>query len=173
VRDPFDDPAVREFLTHDYRRTVGAVALVVGDRDVAEDAVQEALERAMRRRHRADALRDPAAWITVVALNVARRRFRRAATERRAIERLAVRSPEADATDAIALRSALAALPRRQREVVVLHYFCGWSVAETARHLGVHDGTVKTSLSRARTALAIVLSEPEPEPEPEPLKEVQ
>jgi DNA-directed RNA polymerase specialized sigma24 family protein len=54
---------------------------------------------------------------------------------------------------------------------VVLHNFCGWSVAETARHLGVHDGTVKTSLSRARTALAIVLSEPEPETEP--LKEVQ
>jgi RNA polymerase sigma-70 factor (ECF subfamily) len=168
---PSDDPAVREFLTHDYRRTVGAVALVVGDRDVAEDAVQEASERAMRRRHRADALRGPAAWITVVALNVARRRFRRAATARRAIERLPVRSPEADTTDAIALRSTLAALPRRQREVVVLHNFCGWSVAETARHLGVHDGTVKTSLSRARTALAIVLSEPEPETEP--LKEVQ
>jgi DNA-directed RNA polymerase specialized sigma24 family protein len=108
---PSDDPAVREFLTHDYRRTVGAVALVVGDRDVAEDAVQEALERAMRRRHRADALRGPAAWITVVALNVARRRFRRAATARRAIERLPVRSPEADTTDAIALRSTLAALP--------------------------------------------------------------
>jgi RNA polymerase sigma-70 factor (ECF subfamily) len=153
-------PALVRFATEDYRRTVGAVALVVGNRDVAEDAVQEALARAMQRRHREDALREPTAWITVVALNVARRRFRRAATERRAVERLPVAEPTADATDALALRTAMAALPRRQREVVVLHYFCGWPVAEVARHLGVHDGTVKTSLSRARAALARALDEP-------------
>jgi DNA-directed RNA polymerase specialized sigma24 family protein len=88
VRDPFADPAMQQFVTHDYRHAVGAVALVVGDRDIAEDAVQEALERAMRRRHRETALRDPAAWITVVALNVARRRFRRAATEPEPLEEI-------------------------------------------------------------------------------------
>jgi predicted RNA polymerase sigma factor len=96
VRDPFDDPAVRHFVTHEYRRAVGAVALVVGDRDIAEDAVQEAMARALHRRHREDALRDPTAWIIVVALNAARRRFRRTATEQRAIERLPIRATESD-----------------------------------------------------------------------------
>jgi RNA polymerase sigma factor (sigma-70 family) len=164
VPDAFSDPAVARFVTDDYGRTVSAVALVVGDRDVAEDAVQEALVRAVQRRHRDEALREPAAWITVVALNVARRRFRRAATERRAIDRLPPAAPAPDLTDALALRGALSGLPRRQREVVVLHYFCGWPVAEVARHLGVHDGTVKTSLSRARSALAAALSDPDPTP---------
>jgi RNA polymerase sigma-70 factor, ECF subfamily len=160
--DPLDDPAMAHFIAHDYLRTVAAVALVVGDHGVAEDAVQEALLRAIGRRNRADSLRSPVAWITVVALNVARRGFRRLRTEQRALERIGAPAASiADTADALAVREALPDLPVRQREVVVLHYFCGWPVAEVARHLGVHEGTVKTSLARARAALAIALRDDE------------
>lgn len=55
---------------------------------------------------------------------------------------------------------SVAALPRRQREVVILHYFLGLEVSEIAEVLHVHDGTVKSSLHRARTTLARSLGEP-------------
>jgi RNA polymerase sigma factor (sigma-70 family) len=52
---------------------------------------------------------------------------------------------------------ALAELPRRQREVTVLRYFLQMSTQETAAALGVGEGTVKNSLSKARSALAQTL----------------
>ena len=57
------------------------------------------------------------------------------------------------------LRRALDALPRRQRETTVLRYYLDLDVSEIAFTLGVTEGTVKTSLHRARTALAHALGE--------------
>jgi len=54
---------------------------------------------------------------------------------------------------------ALAALPRRQREATVLRYYLGLNVAEVATALGIHEGTAKTTLFRARQALAAALGE--------------
>jgi RNA polymerase sigma-70 factor (ECF subfamily) len=65
--------------------------------------------------------------------------------------------PRRDLTDAEAaldLRRALAGLPRRQREAIVLHYYVGYDVNEVAHALDVTAGTVKTNLHRARKALA-------------------
>lgn len=55
--------------------------------------------------------------------------------------------------------AALAALPRRQREVAVLHYYLDLSVADVARSLQVSEGTVKTCLHRARASLRVRLTE--------------
>ena len=63
--------------------------------------------------------------------------------------------------DAHAVREALRALPRRQREVTVLRYYLGLDVREIAAHLGIADGTVKAMLFRARQSLAVLLEEPE------------
>jgi len=65
-------------------------------------------------------------------------------------------APSGDRVDAM---RALASLPRRQRQVTVLHYYLDLGVAEMAATLGVHEGTVKTSLHRARRALAATLGE--------------
>jgi RNA polymerase sigma factor (sigma-70 family) len=54
---------------------------------------------------------------------------------------------------------ALAALPRRQREATVLRYYLGLNVAEVASALGIHEGTAKTTLFRARRALSRALGE--------------
>ena len=51
------------------------------------------------------------------------------------------------------------ALPRRQAQVVALHYVYDLSVADVARTLEMSEGTAKTHLSRARTSLARVLGE--------------
>ncbi|MCU1688688.1 MAG: SigE family polymerase sigma factor [Jatrophihabitantaceae bacterium] len=56
-----------------------------------------------------------------------------------------------------ALVSALGALPRRQKEVLVLRYWSQLSEAEIAAALGVSAGTVKTSASRGLAALQLRL----------------
>ncbi len=55
------------------------------------------------------------------------------------------------------LNDAVRALPRRQRECVVLRYYLECTTAETAGALGVSDGTVKQHLHRALEALGIAL----------------
>jgi RNA polymerase sigma factor (sigma-70 family) len=55
--------------------------------------------------------------------------------------------------------AALAALPTRRREVLVLRYYLGLSEAEIARTLGISTGSVKSSASRGIAALARALGE--------------
>jgi RNA polymerase sigma-70 factor (ECF subfamily) len=115
-----DQSAFDDFFLFDYPRLVAALVLVTGDRDVATDAVDEACARAWERVRRGTEITSLVAWVRVVALNIARGRFRRRATERRARERLLALTPPASTADAEAAldtRRALAVLPRRQREV--------------------------------------------------------
>ena len=156
---------IREFVGGEYRQVVGTVELVCGSLPAAEDAVQEALARAWEREARGEDIRSLPAWVTTVALNLARSQLRRRRTERRARDRLvplARTSPDAPgaAGEAHAVREALRALPRRQREVTALRYYLGLDVNEIADHLGISDGTVKSLLFRARQALAVALADP-------------
>jgi DNA-directed RNA polymerase specialized sigma24 family protein len=79
--------------------------------------------------------------------------------ERRARSRLGhpgdVAPPPGEATVEIA--RVLAELPRRQREVAVLRYLLEMSTAEVAAVLSIGEGTVKSSLARARMHLADAL----------------
>jgi len=61
--------------------------------------------------------------------------------------------------DRVVLVAALARLPERQRQAVVLHYLADLPLAAIALELGVAEGTVKSWLHRARTALADQLVE--------------
>jgi RNA polymerase sigma-70 factor (ECF subfamily) len=103
----------------------------------------------------------PTAWITTVSLNLARSRLRRVAAERRARARLGARepSPSPSPEDRLDITRALAALPRRQREVTVLRYYVGMDVKELADVLGMSEGTAKTTLFRARRALSRALGD--------------
>lgn len=157
-----DDGWVREFIDKEYRQVVGTVRLVCGSQALAEDAVQEAIARAWEQRSRGRMLDRPAAWITTVALNVARSQMRRRKVERAARSRL-VSDPSTDdlatvSAEAQVVRDALRGLPRRQREVTVLRYYGGLDVAEIAEWLDIAEGTVKAMLFRARRSLARVLA---------------
>lgn len=141
--------------------------LLLGDRALAEDVVQDAFV-ALHRRW--PALADPAAaagYLRVSVVNGARSAHRHRAVVRR---HLRVGEPEAlPAADATVLlaeehRMVLAAvrrLPRRQREVLVLRYWAGLSEAEIADTLAVSRGTVKTSASRALAKLEELLGGPD------------
>ena len=153
-----DDTTIREFLGDDYPRLVNAVALLTGDLPAAEDAVQEALVRAWIRSDRGDVIESLPAWVAVVAMNLTRSGWRRVTAERRARARLAsVVADDSRSVDRVDVQRALAGLPRRQRQIAVLRYFLQMDTREVADALGVSEGTVKNSLSKARDALAVTL----------------
>ena len=157
-----DETAIREFLTGPYPRVVAAVALVEGSRASAEDAVAEALARAWERSERGERIDSLPAWVTRVALNLSKSRLRRVRAESRARERSGApgRLGEPD-EERLDVERALSRLPRRQRQATVLRYYLGFDVAETARVLGVSEGTIKTTLHRARHTMAAALGEEE------------
>jgi RNA polymerase sigma-70 factor, ECF subfamily len=159
-----DEIALREFLHTSYPRLVAAVGLVCGSRPTAEDAVQEALLRAWERSEKGEEIESLNAWVTTVALNLARSGLRRLRSERRARAKMHGSGiTEPLSSDRIDVERALSSLPRRQREAVVLRYYLQLDTREVGQALGINEGTVKSTLSRARAALAGRLSVQEPE----------
>ena len=160
------DARIAEFVDGEYRRVVATVEMVCGSLATAEDAVQEGLARAWERESRGETIDNLAAWVTTVSLNLARSQMRRWRTERKVTARLAPLQralPDAPgaSAEAHAVRQALSALPRRQREVTALRYYLGLDVAGIAAWLGIGEGTVKAQLFRARKALAAALADDE------------
>jgi RNA polymerase sigma-70 factor (ECF subfamily) len=128
-----------------------------GDLAEAQDVVQEAFCRAMPRWSRLAEYDDPTAWVRKVAWNLATSRWRRV---RRMVDlgkdHHADPMPPPDPAR-VDLMTALATLPVRQRQAVVLHYLADTSIAEIAEITGAAEGTVKSWLHRARAALAAQL----------------
>jgi RNA polymerase sigma factor (sigma-70 family) len=138
---------------------VATVAAVVGDRDVAADAVDEAFVRAFARRRRVEAMAAPAAWILRVAINVARKRrfrsHRREQAEAAAASRSAAWIEPADPRHE--LWSAVAGLPVRERTAVALRYLADLTEPQIGEVMGIAPGTVGASLTSARRKLAVAL----------------
>ena len=65
------------------------------------------------------------------------------------------RTPDPD--EALDLRAALRLLSSEHRRALVLYEMCGLSVTQVAAETGVAEGTVKSRLARARTALSAAL----------------
>lgn len=113
--------------------------------------------RAWERSERGEQIDSLPAWVATVALNHARSALRRLRSERKARARLeadATPRPPRSSAEHVDIERALAALPRRQREVVVLRYYLGMETKEVARVLAINEGTVKSTLFRARATLA-------------------
>jgi RNA polymerase sigma-70 factor (sigma-E family) len=141
-----------------YRRLVGLAVLLVDDRESAEDVVQDAFEALYRSYGR---LHDPQAAVTYLnrcVVNGSRSRLRRRGTERAYVLPEAGLAPSAETVgvdhgEHAELVAAVFALPRRQREVVVLRYFLDLTEEQIAQWLGVSRGSVKRHASRATAAL--------------------
>jgi RNA polymerase sigma factor (sigma-70 family) len=133
---------------------------MLGDRAAAEDVAADALTIALVRWRRVGPLPYRLAWVLRVTgnlgLKAARRRDRLRVVDAGDIAS-AEDGFERDATLRVTLTSALAGLPRRQRDAVVLRYLGGRSEREIAEALGVSSGTVKTHTSRGLAALRAAL----------------
>lgn len=152
----FDDFYV---VTRD--RLLHALYAMTGDLAEAQDVVQEAYSRAWQRWSSVSSYDDPAAWVRTVAWRLAVSRRRKAINRIGAALRLhAITAPAAEPSpDTALIVVGLRRLPDAQRRALALHYLCDLSVDAVAEETGVSAGTVKSRLSRGRTALAAVLSE--------------
>jgi RNA polymerase sigma-70 factor (ECF subfamily) len=146
----------------EHARLVTALVLVAGDIHAAQEAADEAFARALVRWDRVGAMASPNGWTYRVALNVLRRRGRRAAIERRLLSRQSappdVPAPAGEAWEAVRH------LPPRQRSVVVLRFVADLTEEQVGVALGVSRSTISSTLADARRTLARLLADDEPAP---------
>jgi len=162
------DEAVESLFHAHYPRVVYTAFSLVGDWDLAEQLAQEAYLRLWRRWRW---ISDPQAapmYLQRTVVNLSRETIRRRVIERRVLRArdLEPAAPAPDAAAVAELRRAVATLPMRKRECVVLRYLLGLSEAETADLLGISVGTVKSQthkgLRQLRERLDDVGAEPAP-----------
>lgn len=149
-------------------RLIGQLYLVIGDLPEAQDCVQEAYARAWTRWDRlTHDGGDPVGWVKTTAYRLAISRWRHYTAGLRAMARHGVPPDHLPppSADAIAIRDALAVLPKGMRAALVLYYLGGLRVAEVAEALEIPQGTVKARLARGRSAMAKLLADaPAPGP---------
>ena len=139
-----------------------ALALTLGDSELAREAADEAMLRAYVRWSAVCGYDNPGGWVYRVGLNWATSQWRRTRRER-PLSYLDQGSPTARSGQpglgAVAAVSALARLTLNHRAVVVARILLDLSTAETAAALDIPTNTVKSRLARAlqilRTALTI------------------
>lgn len=132
-------------------------------RDLADDAITDALLAVADKRRREEALPNPRGFIFTVARNAAvdlmRKLYASETPDSETVD--TVQAP--DMLDAVEtsedLRRALGHLPSRQRRMLELRYLGDFSVRETSQILGVAEGTVGPATAAAKRSLKRILSE--------------
>jgi RNA polymerase sigma-70 factor (ECF subfamily) len=123
----------------------------------AEDALQSAIASAWRSWAHFDERKGThASWLATITLNAARKSWR---GWHRHVPLSDLAIDDADSKTRIDLRRAIRRLPRRQAVAVELHYYVGLPVHEVAVVMGCAEGTVKSTLAKARGSLAEMLGE--------------
>lgn len=158
------DELLTTLYTTRYRELVRLAAFLTGDRDNAEEVVQDAYVKVHSSWRRLRELDKAEAYLRTAVVNAARSRLRRRQVAQRyrpepmtdaaSAESFAMEHARRDA-----VLDALQALPRRQREAVVLRYYGDLSEAQTAEAMGCSVGSVKSHTSRAMTALRPLLED--------------
>ena len=145
-------------------RLDAAARLILRDRELAGDAVQEAFIRAWRN---LPGLRDPDrfdGWLHRLLVRscidaLRRRRARPIEVELQPFDGPQVVDPASDVVDRELIDDALRRLDPTWRAVVVLHYFLGMPLPEAASTLGIPLGTAKSRLHRSLGLMRLALAE--------------
>lgn len=142
------------FFEAERDRLFRLICLVTSDRHEAEEIAQDAFLAVWERWERVRALDNPAAYLTRTAMNLFRKRYRRAAVLRRVLP-LASRGDDEEASpeSGLMLSEALRALTPRQRAALVLTELVGCSAEEAARVLKVKPSTIGALKYQGRAAL--------------------
>ena len=162
-----DLDAFEEFFAR-YRNPIYRTAYgLTGDRQAAEEILQDTFARAYRYRHTFHRDVSPLPWLHRVSLNLCYSRLSRRRLDATPIDEAAERAvpddrplPAERAEQAELrqiVREGIAALPEKHQSVVVLYYLQRLSLAETAQVLGIQLGTVKSRLHYALRGLRVQL----------------
>lgn len=147
------------FFAAHRNRLVRALSMTLGDSDLATDAVDEAMTRAVQRWSSVGTFGRPEGWVYRVALNWATSRFRRRRRDREYAPKIAAPAETFDNDFDPDVQDALATLSDAHRSVLVLRFFYDWDVKSTAEALEISAGTVKSRTSRALELMATRLGE--------------
>jgi len=132
----------------------GALYLITRDWHEAEEIMQDAFLKVLERWEHVSSLADPVGYLYRTAMNLFRRRWRRASLM---LRRTVGLTPQEDEISLIETRldvvRAMASLSPRQRAVVVLTELLEFSSEEAGRMLGVSPGTVRMLASQGRAAM--------------------
>jgi RNA polymerase sigma-70 factor (ECF subfamily) len=143
-----------EFFDAERARLFGALSVMTGNRHEAEEIMQDAFLRLWERWERVSAMDEPVGFLYRTALNLYRKRLRRAAVAMRKVTNLL---PPDDALAAVEARDQATRLLRtltpREREALVLTAYLGYSTEEAGRLLGIKANTIRVLTARARASL--------------------
>jgi RNA polymerase sigma-70 factor (sigma-E family) len=154
-----DERDFREFAAARMESLRNLAYLSCGDWQVAEDAVSTALARLYVRWRRVNAPDSYARTMVVrAAIDEKRRPWRRERPSSNALPDVAFADPSGDTDERLRVTAALRKVPARQRAAIVLRYYEGLSVEETAAALGCREGTVKSQTLRGLATLRSLLS---------------
>ena len=147
------DELYREHVGEVYRYTYA----VLGNHADAEDVTQTTFVNALRALERGETPEDPSRWLTVIAHNLVRQRWRQAAARPALVELetdVADAEEEEEAFELEELVRALQRIPETQREAIVMRELEGRSYREIATVMGLSTSALETLLFRARRSLA-------------------
>jgi RNA polymerase sigma factor (sigma-70 family) len=151
---PVNPPSFDELFLDQHDRVYRALYFITGNREDAEELMQDAF---LKLWEHWDALReidDPVAWLFRVSLNGFRMRVRRAGVAARRVVPIPVqRDPYDDIELHEDIRRMLLGLPPRQRAALVLTEIFDYSSDQAARILGIRPTTVRVLASQGRAAL--------------------
>jgi RNA polymerase sigma-70 factor (sigma-E family) len=136
--------------------------LMLGDRDAAQDVVQDAFFGLYRRWDKLDSTDAAPAYLRASVLNGCRTALKKRSRPVPHAAEEYLESAEASVLHTEEQRAMLAVirrLPARQREALVLRYYLDMTEEQTARAMGIRRGTVKSATSRAVAAIGRMLKE--------------
>jgi RNA polymerase sigma-70 factor, ECF subfamily len=132
--------------------------LVTGNRAEAEELMQDAFLRVWERWDRVGRMDDPVGYLYRTAMNLFRKRYRRAVLAiRRSVGLASAQDDFADADDRQTVRRVLATLPPRQRAALVLTQMLGFTPKEAGDALGVKASTVRSLSHQGRESFRRVM----------------
>ncbi len=170
-----DERAFRDLMDRYSRRMVNYIYRIIGDRDRAEDLLQDTFIRVYRNIHRFDQSRKFSTWLYTIATNLAKNELRNAGrSPLMYFQNFFFRKDEPQMFEAAdkagrpddelyqkqlenIVSTAVEKMPNRHRLVFSLRETQGKSYEEIAEILGCNIGTVKSRLNRARAKFAQII----------------
>jgi RNA polymerase sigma factor (sigma-70 family) len=152
-----DRAGFERFYRDNLARIVRACYLVVLDRTMAEEVAADAFTRLWSKW---DQIRDDdhaGGYVFKTAMRLCARR-KRSIRRERDVRSIAIEDQAGGRAESLAVWEALAELPIRQRQAVVLRDWAGYETAEVAGILEIRESTVRVHLARGRATLRHILA---------------